>query len=322
MDMAAARHTRILGTGGYLPQTVRTNADLERMVDTSDQWIVERTGIRERRIAADGETAVFMGAQAAQAALTAAALTADKVDAVICATTSADYAFPSVACFIARELGIRGAAAFDVAAACAGFNYAYAVAHALIVSGGATCALVVGVDLLSHACRSDDRTTLILFGDGAGAVVLGAAAEPGTMVTLMSSAPQCGDTLTLRNPGRHRQDDAYLYMKGNEVFRHAVVILADLVTQTLSRAGLSAEELDFLVPHQANLRIIRATARRLQLDMSRVIITLDRQGNTSAASVPLALDEGIRSGRIRRGHTVLLESFGGGLTWGSALIRY
>ena len=321
--MAAAQlHTQILGTGGYLPREVRTNADLERMVETTDQWIVERTGIRERRIAAADETAVFMGTQAAQAALTAAGMQAADVDGVICATTSADYAFPSVACSIARELGISRVAAFDVAAACAGFNYAYALAHALIVSGGASRVLVVGVDLLSHACRHDDRTTLILFGDGAGAVVLGASPEPGTMATLMSSEPRCGDALTLRIPSRHHHDEAYLYMKGNEVFRHAVVILAELVTQTLARAGLSAGELDFLVPHQANLRIIRATARRLQLDMSRVIITLDRQGNTSAASVPLALDEGIRSGRIRRGHTVLLESFGGGLTWGSALIRY
>lgn len=315
-------HTRILGTGGYLPSAVRTNADLERMIETSDEWIVERTGIRERRIASATETASYMGAQASKKALEAAGMEASGIDTVICATTSSDYAFPSTACAIAHDLGIEHAAAFDVAGACAGFNYAYAVAHSMILSGASEHVLVVGSDLLSHTCREDDRGTIILFGDGAGALVLSRSEEQGTITTLLSSDPKCGPLLTLKYPDRRIRDDAFLYMKGNEVFKNAVIILARVVTETLAKAGMGEGDLDFLVPHQANLRIIAATARRLKLDMSHVIVTLDRQGNTSAASVPLALDEGIRSGRIKRGHVLLLESFGGGFVWGSALVRY
>ncbi len=317
-------YSRILGTGGYLPQQVRTNADLEQMVETSDTWIVERTGIRERRIASAEETPAFMGVQAALQALEAAAMTASELDAVICATTSSANAFPSTACEIALGLGLNDVIAFDVAAACAGFSYAYSVAHNMIIAGQAKNVLVVGADTLAQACDPADRTTIILFGDGAGACILGASDEQGTLAIKLSSDPSRGDLLRLPFPKRGVADNSncYLYMKGNDVFKHAVTVLAKLVNETLELAGLEAGDLDFLVPHQANLRIITATARKLKLDMSQVIVTLDKQGNTSAASVPLALDEGIRQGRIKRGDKLLLESFGGGFVWGSALIRY
>ena len=314
--------TRILGTGSYLPAQIRTNADLERMVETSDEWITERTGIKERRIAAPEETAATMGAQAAKQALEAASLQATDIDTVICATTSSAYAFPSSACEIARLLGIERAMAFDVAAACAGFSYAYSVAHSLILSGQSSKVLIVGSDLLSRACDPTDRTTIILFGDGAGACILGASDIQGTIALHASADPFSGDLLSLPIPQRGAIETPWLYMKGNEVFKRAVVVLAELVTKTLEKGQMTAADLDYLVPHQANLRIIAATARKLHLDMAQVIVTLDKQGNTSAASVPLALDEGIRSGRIKRGDVLLLESFGGGFTWGSALVRY
>lgn len=317
-------YTRILGTGGYLPQTVRTNADLEKMVDTSDEWIVERTGIRERRIAGPDDTTATMGAKAAAIAIKTAGLEPSQIGAVICATTSSKNAFPSSACEIAGILGISDVPAFDVAAACAGFSYAYAMAHSMILSSMCDNVLVVGTDLMAEACDPSDRTTIILFGDGAGAVVLGKSDEQGTLAVKLSSDPSFAPLLKLPFPSRDGSDagHSYLYMKGNDVFRHAVVVLSRLVTQTLEMGGISPSDLDFLVPHQANLRIIAATARRLGLDMSQVVVTLDRQGNTSSASVPLALDEGIRSGRIKRGDMLLLESFGGGFAWGSALVRY
>ena len=316
-------YTRILGTGGYLPAQVRTNADLEQMVETSDTWIVERTGIHERRIASPEESIPYMGIAAAKKALEAANLQASDIDAVICATTSSSNAFPSSACEIALGLGINHVPAFDVAAACAGFSYAYSVAHNMILCGQAQKILVIGADTLSHTCAPQDRTTIILFGDGAGACILGASDEPGTLAVKLSSDPTKGALLRLPYPRRNSDNsDSYLFMKGNDVFKHAVNMLADLVKETLELANMQPEELNFLVPHQANLRIITATARKLKLDLSQVIITLDKQGNTSAASVPLALDEGIRQGRIKRGDNLLLESFGGGFVWGSALVRY
>ena len=320
--MVVPLYTRILGTGSYLPSKIRTNADLERMVDTSDEWIVERTGIKERRIAQENETAASMGTIAAQKALEAASVQANDIDVVICATTSASYAFPSTACQIAASLGIREAMAFDLAAACAGFSYGYHVAHSMILSGLAKKVLIIGVDLMSRACDPNDRTTIILFGDGAGACILGESEEAGTLALHSSSDPKAGDLLKLAYVNRQTLDPEYLYMKGNDVFKRAVTVLASLVTETLQSVNLEPQDLDFLVPHQANLRIIAATARKLHLDMDQVIVTLDKQGNTSAASVALALDEGIRSGRIQRGMNLLLESFGGGFTWSSALIRY
>ena len=322
--MSKTLFTKILGTGSYLPEQIRTNADLEKMVDTSDEWIVERTGIRERRIAAPDESAASMGFEAAVKALDSAGMTAGDVDAIICATTSGKNAFPSTACEIAGLLGISGVPAFDVAAACAGFSYGYGLAHSMILSGMCERVLVIGTDLLSRACDPADRTTVILFGDGAGACVLGKSAEQGTLAVKLSSDPKFGPLLKLPFPtrGGDDSDSSYLFMKGNDVFRHAVVCLSGLVSDTLEAAGVKAKDLDFLVPHQANLRIIAATAKKLGLDMSRVILTLDKQGNTSSASVPLALDEGVRKGLIKRGSLILLESFGGGVTWGSALIRY
>ncbi len=315
--------TKILGTGGYLPQQVRTNADLERMVDTSDAWIMERTGIKERRIAAANETVASMGAIAAKRAIEAAGIESSEIDLVICATTTAEKAFPSSAVEIAGMLGINGVAAFDLAAACAGFSYGYCLAHSMIMSGQAKKVLIIGSDMMSRACDPKDRSTIILFGDGAGAMVLGSSDTAGTLAVHMSAEPQFGPLLSLKNPPRGcNSNDCYLFMKGNDVFKHAVVSLAKLVTKTLELANLKEEELDFLVPHQANLRIITATAKKLHLDMSQVIVTLDKQGNTSSASVILALDEGIRSGRIKRGNNLLLESFGGGFTWASALVRY
>ena len=315
--------TRILGTGSYLPEEVRTNADLERMVDTSNEWIIERTGISERRIAAPDETAASMGVIASRRAIEAAGIDVSEIDLVICATTSAQKAFPSTACEISGMLGISDCPAFDLAAACSGFSYGYALAHSMIMSGQAKKVLIVGTDLMSRACDPHDRTTIILFGDGAGACVLGESDTEGTVAVHISADAKYGPLLSLDYPVRGSSaDSSWLYMKGNDVFKHAVTVLASLVTKTLEKGNMKAEELDFLVPHQANLRIIAATARKLKLDMDHVIVTLDKQGNTSAPSVALALDEGIRSGRIKRGDVLLLESFGGGFTWGSALIRY
>ena len=316
--------TRILGTGSYLPEQIRTNADLERMVDTSNEWILERTGISERRIAAPDETVASMGAIAARRALEAANTDPSEIDLVICATTSSQNAFPSTACEISGLIGISDCPAFDLAAACSGFSYGYALAHSMIMSGQAKKVLVVAADLMSRACDPNDRTTIVLFGDGAAACVLGQSETEGTIAVHMSADAKYGPLLSLAYPkrGEDTSNSSWLYMKGNDVYKHAVTVLASLVTKTLEKGSMSAEDLDFLVPHQANLRIIAATARKLKMDMSQVIVTLDKQGNTSAPSVGLALDEGIRSGRIKRGDVLLLESFGGGFTWGSALIRY
>lgn len=316
--------TRILGTGSYLPEQIRTNADLERMVDTSNEWILERTGISERRIAAPDETAASMGAIAARRALEVANTDPSEIDLVICATTSSQNAFPSTACEISGLVGISDCPAFDLAAACSGFSYGYALAHSMIMSGQAKKVLVVAADLMSRACDPNDRTTIVLFGDGAAACVLGQSETEGTIAVHMSADAKYGPLLSLAYPrrGEDTSNSSWLYMKGNDVFKHAVTVLASLVNKTLEKGNMSAEDLDFLVPHQANLRIIAATARKLKMDMSQVIVTLDKQGNTSAPSVGLALDEGIRSGRIKRGDVLLLESFGGGFTWGSALIRY
>lgn len=315
--------TRILGTGSYLPEQVRTNADLERMVETSNEWILERTGISERRIAAPDETAASMGAIAAKRAIEAANVDVSEIDLVICATTSSQNAFPSTASEISGMLGISDCPAFDLAAACSGFSYAYALAHSMILSGQSKQVLIVAADLMSRACDPNDRTTIVLFGDGASACILGQSDTEGTIAVHMSADAKYGPLLSLPYPKRgEKSENDWLYMKGNDVFKHAVTVLASLVSKTLEKGNIKPEQLDFLVPHQANMRIIAATARKLKLDMSQVIVTLDKQGNTSAPSVGLALDEGIRSGRIKRGDILLLESFGGGFTWGSALIRY
>lgn len=315
--------SRILGTGSYLPKQIRTNEDLEKMVETSNQWIVERTGIEQRRVASKEETVAYMGAMAAKEAIESSNIKLEDIDTVICATTSNNNAFPSAACEIAQLLGLEHPIAFDVAAACAGFSYAYTIAHSMIISGQSKNVLVIGSDRLSHTCDPTDRTTIILFGDGAGAVVLSQSDTQGTLAVHNGSDPIFGELLKLPNMDREDPENkAYLYMKGNDVFKHAVVCLADLVGETLKKANMTESDLNFLVPHQANLRIIAATARKLKLNMDQVILTLDKHGNTSAASVPLALDYGIKEGIINRGDVLLLESFGGGFTWGAALVRY
>ncbi|WP_312685673.1 beta-ketoacyl-ACP synthase III [Kosakonia sp.] len=316
-------YTKIIGTGSFLPEQVRTNADLEKMVETSDEWIVSRTGIRERRIAAANETVSTMGYAAAQRALEMAGIDKDQIGLIIVATTSATHAFPSAACQIQNMLEIKGCPAFDVAAACAGFTYALSIADQYVKSGAVKNALVIGSDVLARTLDPEDRGTIILFGDGAGAVVLSASDEPGIISTHLHADGSYGELLTLPNLDRVTPDNStYLTMAGNEVFKVAVTELARIVDETLAANNLERSELDWLVPHQANLRIISATAKKLGMSMDNVVVTLDRHGNTSAASVPSALDEAVRDGRIKPGQLVLLEAFGGGFTWGSALVRF
>lgn len=316
-------YTKIIGTGSYLPSQIRTNADLEKMVETSDEWIVTRTGIRERRIAAPDETVATMGFSAAQRALEMAGIEANDVGLIIVATTSSSHAFPSSACMIQQMLEIKDCAAFDLAAACAGFTYALSVADQYIKNGAVKHALVIGADVLARALDPEDRGTIILFGDGAGAVVLSQSEEQGIISTHLHADGRYAQLLTLPYQDRAHQDQpAYVTMSGNEVFKVAVTELAHIVDETLQANNLDREMLDWLVPHQANLRIISATAKKLGMTMDKVVVTLDRHGNTSAASVPSALDEAVRDGRIKPGHLILLEAFGGGFTWGSALVRF
>lgn len=318
-------YSKIVGTGSYLPTKVRTNADLEGMVDTSDEWILARTGIKERRIASDHETVSMMGYQAAKKALANAQIEIDDIDLIICATTSAENAFPSAACEVQALLGVKHAIpAFDVGAACAGFSYALSVADQFICTGMMRCVLVIGADVLSQTCDPTDRGTIILFGDGAGAVLLQASKEPGILSTHLHADGQYGDLLKLPFAARASKGlpSAFMQMKGNEVFKIAVSRLSDIVVETLAKSSIAPSEIDWLVPHQANFRIIKATAKKLNMPLSKVILTLERHGNTSAASVPIALDEGIQDGRIQRGQLLLLEAFGGGFVWGSALVRY
>jgi 3-oxoacyl-[acyl-carrier-protein] synthase-3 len=323
-----AIHSRIVGTGSYLPEKVLTNADLEKMVDTNDEWIVSRSGIRERHIAAEGETTGDLAFHAATRALEAAGLAAADVELIVLGTTTPDLIFPSTACLLQHRLGANGCPAFDVNAACSGFIYALSVADQFIRSGMVKNALVVGAETLSRMVDWTDRGTCVLFGDGAGAVVLKADSEAGIISTHMHA--DGGKKELLYNPaGVSVGFDTSLpnagvkvLMAGSDVFKYAVKALDSVVEETLQANGLDKHDLDWLIPHQANLRIIEATAKRLDMPMDRVIVTVDRTGNTSAGSVPLALDEAVRSGKVQRGQLLLLEAFGGGFTWGSALIRY
>lgn len=319
---------RIAGTGSYLPQKVLSNDDLARMVDTSDEWIATRTGIRQRHVAADGETTSDMALQAARRALEAAGVAPQELDLIVVGTTTPDLIFPSAACLLQHKLGAEGCPAFDVNAACSGFIYALATADKFIRAGAARTALVVGAETLTRMLDWNDRATCVLFGDGAGAVVLKADAETGILSTHLHA--DGGKKELLWNPVgvsagfRPGEPNAgvRVLMTGNEVFKHAVKALDAVVEEALAANGLDRHELDWLVPHQANLRIIEATAKRLDMPMERVVVTVDKHGNTSAASVPLALDLAVRDGRIQRGQLLLLEAFGGGFTWGSALLRY
>ncbi|MDR0218033.1 MAG: ketoacyl-ACP synthase III [Enterobacteriaceae bacterium] len=316
-------YTKILGTGSYLPSQVRTNADLEKMVDTTDEWIVTRTGIRERRIASEGETVASMGFSAAEKAIEMAGIDKTQIDLIIVATTSGSHAFPSSACQIQQLLGINGIPAFDVAAACAGFTYALSIVDQFIKTGAAKHALVIGADTISRMLDPEDRSTIILFGDAAGAMIVGASEEPGILSTHLHADGRYGELLSVPHKDRQKLDSpAYITMVGNEVFKVAVRELANIVDETLKANNLDRSQLDWLVPHQANLRIIAATAKKLNMTMDNVVVTLDRHGNTSAASVPTAFDEAVRDGRVQRGQLVLLEAFGGGFTWGSALVRF
>lgn len=324
------RYARITGTGGYLPEKVVTNKDLEALVDTSDEWIRERTGILKRHLAAGGETTCDLAEQAARRALESAGRSHTDVDLIILATTTPDKIFPSTACLLQQRLDIHGCPAFDVQAVCTGFIYALSVAEKFIRTGAARCALVIGAETFSRLIDWNDRTTCVLFGDGAGAVVLEAADEPGILSSHLHADGAYEKLLHV--PGGVSRgfafedpdggDPRFTQMRGNEVFKVAVNTLGRIVDETLSANGLKKSDIDWLVPHQANIRIIQATARKLNLDMDRVVVTVDQHGNTSAASVPLALDVAVRDGRIKRGETLLLEAFGGGFTWGSVLLKY
>jgi 3-oxoacyl-[acyl-carrier-protein] synthase-3 len=321
------KYARITGTGGYLPEKVLTNADLEKMVDTTDEWIIERTGIRKRHIAVDGETTCDLAEKATKRALEAAGIEARDLDLIIVATTTPDRVFPSTACLLQDRLQLHGCPAFDVQAVCTGFIYAFAIAEKFVRTGAAKRALVIGAETLSRITDWTDRRTCVLFGDGAGAVILEASDEPGVLSTHLHADGQYKDLLTVpagvsQGYDKLRAGTAFMTMEGSEVFKVAVGTLGDIVDETLEANRLHKNDIDWLVPHQANIRIIAATAKKLKMPMERVIVTVGEHGNTSAASVPLALDVAVRDGRIKRDDTLLLEAFGGGFTWGSALVRY
>jgi 3-oxoacyl-[acyl-carrier-protein] synthase-3 len=317
-------YSRILGTGSYLPVHILTNADLEKLVETNDQWIVDRTGIRERHIAAEGEFTSDLATHAARAALDAAGLMPDDIDLLLVATTTPDLVFPSTACIVQSKLGMtNGKPAFDLQAVCSGFVYALSVADQFIKTGAVKHVLVIGAETLSRITDWNDRGNCILWGDGAGAVVVGASDEPGIIATHIHADGRHKDLLrTTTGPSTGMNEPALMRMEGNPVFKMAVNTLDRIVDETLEANGLQKSDIDWLVPHQANIRIISATAKKLGMSMDNVVTTVAGHGNTSAASVPLAFDVAVRDGRIQRGQTVLMEAFGGGFTWGSALLKY
>ncbi|MGZ8174948.1 MULTISPECIES: beta-ketoacyl-ACP synthase III [Methylobacter] len=320
------RYSRVIGTGGYLPEEVRTNEQISQTVDTSDSWIFERTGIKSRRIAGAEETASSMAEIAARQAIEAAACDPEEIDLIIVATGTPDRVYPSTGCLLQRRLGIKNCVAFDVQAACSGSIFALSIADQYIKSGAAKKVLVVGSEICSRVVDWTDRGTCILFGDGAGAVLLGASDEAGILSTHIHSDGEYEDLLYCPNPQAateaNKDEAGYINMRGNEVFKVAVNTLGRIVDETLAANDMLQSDVDWLVPHQANTRIIAATAKKLKMSMDHVILTLENQGNTSSASVLLALNEGVRDGRIQRGQVVLLEAFGAGFTWGSALIKY
>ena len=317
-------HSRIAGTGSYLPATVLSNKDLEKSVDTSDEWIRARTGIRERHIAAEGELASDLALQACRRALEAAGKDAAEVDLIVVATTTPDMIFPSTACILQAKLGATTGMAFDVQAVCSGFVYALSMADMFGRSGQRRCALVGGAEVYSGILDWSDRSTCVLFGDGAGAVVLVPAERPGILAARLHADGR--HTGILAVPGRVCRGaisgTPFVTMEGQAVFKFAVKVLAEVAEEVLQAADIPLERVDWLIPHQANVRIIEATARKLGLPMERVVVTVDRHANTSAASIPLALDEAVRDGRIRAGQHVLLEAVGGGFTWGACLVRW
>ncbi|HEU5397749.1 MAG TPA: beta-ketoacyl-ACP synthase III [Gammaproteobacteria bacterium] len=320
-------YTRIAGTGRCLPERVLTNADLEKMVETSDEWIRSRTGIERRHIIADDQTNLDLCEGAAKNALEAAGVSPADIDLVIVGTTTPDQVFPNMGCLLQQRLGMHGSVAFSLEAACTGFIYALGIADKFIRSGASKRALVVGGETLSRMVDWTDRSTCVLFGDGAGAVVLEPSEEPGIISTHLHADGQYADLLYFPSGVSKKPEDFhgrrdYIQMKGNEVFKVAVTKLGEIVVETLEANHLTGADLDWLIPHQANLRIIEATARKLKMPMEKVVLTVQDHGNTSTASVPMALDVAVRDGRIKRGQKILLEAFGGGFTWGAALIRY
>ncbi len=320
-------HARIIGTGSYLPEKVVSNEDLARTMDTSDEWIRERTGIRRRHIVSDGETTSDIGLKAAEQAIEAAGISAEDIDLIVVGTATPDKIFPATACIIQRRLGIAGGPAFDVSAACSGFIYGLDVASRFIRTGGGKTALVIGAETLSRITNWEDRTTAVLFGDGAGAVVLQASEEAGILSTHIHSDGSSEELLHVPTGVSIGYEDvqageAYITMNGNAVFRKAVATLDSIARETLSGNNIDKHDLDWFVPHQANMRIIKAAAKKLDMPMERVVVTVHEHANTSAASIPLALDIAVRDGRIKRGELLLLEAFGAGFTWGSALLRY
>lgn len=320
-------YSRITGVGACLPERIVTNAELEQRVDTTDAWIRARTGIAQRHVAADDETTCDLATKAARRALAASGRAATEVDLILVATTTPDVIFPSTACLLQQRLGASGCPAFDIQAVCAGFIYALSVVDQFIKSGGAKCALVVGAETMTRLLDWTDRNTCVLFGDGAGAVVVEADNKPGILSTHIHADGRYQALLNVpagisSNYDQVKAGRAFITMQGNEVFKVAVNTLGRIVEQTLAANAMQKEELDWLVPHQANIRIITATAKKLNIGMNRVVLTIAEHGNTSAASVPLALEVAVRDGRIRAGETLLLEAFGGGFTWGSVLLKY
>ena len=317
-------NARITGTGGYLPEKIIHNKHFESSLETSDEWIYARTGIRNRHVIAAHESTASMAEMAANRALDAAGLDADEVDLIIVGTSSPDRVFPSTACILQDKLGISDCVAFDVQAACSGFIYALGIAHQFIKAGGAKKALIIGSEANSRILDYSDRSTCVIFGDGAGAVVLEATEEQGILSTHLHSDGQYKDLLYVNNPIKDQLEDgdkAYLTMHGNDVYKVAVKTLGRIVDETLDANGMVKSDVDWLIPHQANIRIISSVAKKLNMPMEKVVLTIENQGNTSSASIPLALDQAVRDGRIKKGNVVLMEAFGGGFVWGSALVK-
>jgi len=314
-------YSRIAGTGSYLPKKILTNAELERMVDTTDEWIFTRTGIRERHIVADDEFTSDLALHAARNAIESAGIKAEDIDLIIVATTTPDKIFPSTACILQQKLGVAGCPAFDVQAVCSGFVYALATADNFIKANAAKCALVIGAESFSRITDWTDRGNCILWGDGAGAVILQASEEQGIISTHLHADGSYEKMLHVPRKG-DINGCGTVVMEGNGVFKVAVNTLDAIVDETLTANGMQKSDIDWLVPHQANIRILQATAKKLDMSMDKVVVTVDKHGNTSAASIPLALDTAVRDGRIKRGEIILMEAFGGGFTWGSALIKY
>jgi len=315
--------SRIVGTGSYLPRKIVTNDDLARSMDTSDEWIRTRTGIRQRHIADESQAASDLGTEASRAALAAAGVTPKDIDLIIVATATPDFIFPSTACIVQAKLGIRGCAAFDIQAVCSGFVYALAIADKLIRAEQHRCALVIGTEVYSRILDWTDRGTAVLFGDGSGAVVLRADSRPGVLASALHADGSYANLLSVPGSvcGGKITGSPYLQMDGPAVFKFAVKVLDEVARETLVRCGLTIADIDWLIPHQANLRILEATAKKLGVDLARLVVTVDRHGNTSAASVPLALDVAIRDGRIKPGHKVMLQGVGGGFTWGASMVE-